>query len=139
MPFIPTTTLNESQEYTLPLVVRTALGAGISTTQTLCNMPSRAPGDMFITNFRVVTFVSITNDGSNFFTITLDKLTAANAATNIGSVSTAADAPTTWVQHVHAINQTVAGSTHVAFRIVATATGSPNAMVCGIEIIYRVP
>lgn len=125
-------------EYTMPLVVRTAIGSGISATSTLANAPTRmSAGDMWIEDLRTVVFNSGTSDGSNYWTITLDKLTSANVATNVGTVSTQNDTTSIWVEHVDAVDEVVAGSAHLAFRVVATKVASAGNLLCGIEITYR--
>lgn len=121
---------------TLPLTVRAT--TPLSATTTLANAPTLASGDMTITNFRVHTFVATTNDGSNYWTITLSKVTAANAKTTICTVTTSADTVSTWTAHEDSADEAVAGATYIAFEIVATKTGAPGNLFPSFLIEYTV-
>lgn len=123
-------------EYTLAGATRTSVGAGLSATSTLVNAPT-VSADMYIEDFRASTFVSGTNNGSNFWTVTLDKRDAANAATTIGSVDTTADTGSTWNLHVDAVDEVVAGATYKVMFIIATKTSAPGNLVVGVEVTYR--
>lgn len=124
---------------TFPLTItwRTAgTVSGFSATTTLGNAATRAPNDMTIVNFRCQTFVPTTNDGSNFWTVHLSKVTAANAKTVICSIVTSSDATSTWTTHEDSTDEFVAGATYLAFEIVATKTGSPGNLFSALEILY---
>jgi len=125
-------------EYTLPLTTRTALGSGIAATSTLANMPSGSTlGNIFVKDLSVTTFVLTTNNGTNFWTVTLEKITPGNTPSTIGSVDTSADAADTWVNHVDAINEVVVGADHPVFRLQATKTSAAGNFVCGGTVTYR--
>lgn len=115
---------------------------GYSATNTVANAATRgtasAIDDIWVDDFIVAAFARAANwDGSNFWVITLDKLTAANAATTIGTLTFNSATANNWVHGIDAVDEVVAGSAHVAFRIVATRTGSPGDLILGAHVTYR--
>ncbi len=124
----------------LQLLERANQGAGgHAATATVGNAPTLgAAGDMFIEDYRIAAFASGGGfDGTNFWVVTLDKLTTANAATNIGSLTFNSLTISNWINSVQAIDAVVAGSAHVAFRVIATKTLSPGNLILAPSITYR--
>lgn len=123
-----------SAVFTLPLTPRATWP--ITATTTMFNAATLAPSDMTVKAFRAHTFVNGTNDGSNYWTITLVKITAANAKTTIGTIATSSDTGSAWTSHISTLNASVAGATYIAFEIVATKTGAPGSLFAGIVVTY---
>lgn len=123
---------------TLPIDCRTAQVSGISSTVTVGN--AVIPGsDIFIESMRVAAFASGSGsfDGSNYWTFTLDKLTTANVATNVATVTANSQSLSEWKLWTATANALVQGSAHIAFRLIATKTGTPANLFFGSEITYR--
>lgn len=80
--------------------------------------------------FRVSVFVQTTNNGTNFWTISLVN----TAASVLASVSTSAIAAATWTRLVDT-TITQPSSTNVVLTVIATATLSPGAIFIVPEVV----
>lgn len=82
-----------------------------------------------------------TNDGSNFWGApTVDKVNAANSATNlISGNTTASDTAANWVRTEYSIGALLGGTTYKAIRLGAgSKTGSPSGQYLLGEFSYRI-
>lgn len=77
--------------------------------------------------FYVSVFVNTTNTGAAFWTVNLQSIDSAGAATTIASVSTAALAPNTPAR-LSDTTVTASATTDVWYRILPVATGSPGSI-----------
>lgn len=129
------------QQFDLPTSIRNAPGVSgyNATTTTIVNavVPTTS---IYLTTFEIVGFVGTTNTGSAFWTVDLYKLTPANVATSIASISTgtAPDAANTWVTHDVAVNATLASATNPVLRIGVAKTSTPGDFILAYTIRYRV-
>src|SRR3972149_4230709 len=78
-------------------------------------------GEITLLAFFASVFVQTTNNGSNFWTLTLTN----SAGATLASVSTAAASATTWTR-LSDTTVTQPSSTNVVLAVFATATGSPG-------------
>ena len=106
-------------------------GAGVAAAR----WPVRRDYGMFLTHWDTTTLV-IGNNGSSYYTVTLQSRNAANASSNIESFNTASDTSLTWVDHAKEINATLDAS---AMQLQATIskTGSPGAYHGPSSLYYR--
>lgn len=122
----------------LPLSWRVAIGTGgISAGAPFANAPTLAPNNMTITKLRVNAFVATTNDASNYWTVELKKITAANVATTIMSINTSASSPGAWVAYEDAVAEIIDGSTYLALEVTVVKTGAPGNFYPAILIEYQ--
>lgn len=123
----------------LPFLWRTASPTGISATTTAIvnGVTLGSQGDMWLVDFYGMLFATATNDGSNYWDIALQKLTAANAATLVATLSTQNNTASNWVEERVAIDAAVVGSSHVAFRVDVTEVGAANSVFPNIVLTWR--
>lgn len=129
-----------ASQHDLPLTVRAVVGTGglAATTASLSNGSTlMSLGDMYIDDFIGATFVNTTNNGTSYWDITLAKLTAANAATTVGTISTISNAPDTWVEEKDDVDEIVSGSAHLAFRLGATKVSAAGNLIFDARILWR--
>lgn len=107
-----------------------------ATAATLAWMPIRQDYGMYLLKWHITTFVGSPNTGSAYWTVALDRFTAANSSTNIASISTSADTQANWVNHDTAINAVLSSSAR-ALRTIGTKTGSPGTIYPLSTISYR--
>lgn len=123
--------------YSHPLGVgNTVTGAVVATT----NVGRMAPDpdyDLWVEDFICDTHVLTTNDGSNFWTLVLNKVNAANSATAIATRATSADAASTWVNAAVAVDAVVDRATYKHLTAIATKTASGGTLTFAVGIKYR--
>lgn len=119
--------------------VRTPIiSGGITASATLSYATSLGSvGDMWIEDLRCMLYVVTTSDGSKFWTITLDKIDAANSATNIGTVSTVSNTADTWVEEKANVDAVVVGGTYPTLRLIATKTSTAGNLIGAIDVSWR--
>lgn len=116
----------------------TAGSAGYSATTTVSSSATLGSlGDMWIEDLFGMCYVSTTSSGSQYWTITFDKLTTANAATTIGSISTISNTANNWVEEKADIDQIVDGATYKAFLVTATKTSTPGNLFPSLDVTWR--
>jgi hypothetical protein len=94
--------------------------------------------DVYVESFVTTTFVSTTNNGSNFYGISLTKTTPANSATTMTSFDTSADAASNWVVHNVPVNALVLASTHAVMSfLLNTKTGTPGGIFASSILALR--
>lgn len=93
--------------------------------------------DIWLEDFYSTTLVVTTNDGTKFWTVTLDKRDAANAATTIVSYNTSADTPSQWTTRKTAIGALLSPSTYKALNTVVTKTSTPGNIIAVTSLAYR--
>jgi hypothetical protein len=123
-----------------PWSVRNAIATGGigSTTASMGNAPTlMSDGDMWVEDLIGSLFVNTTNTGAAYWTIEVNKLDSANAATQIGQISTISNAPDTWVEERVAIDAIVAGSAHLALRWGTTKVSTPGNIFPIIRLTWR--
>jgi len=99
-----------------------------------------APGtsfDIWVENLVTSVFVNGTTNGTNFWTIRLQKSTAGNTQTSIGTVTTASDTGSNWTARETAMNHLVAVGTYKQMQVVAEATLSPGGLFWAVRFTYR--
>jgi hypothetical protein len=120
--------------------VRNAIATGgiSATTASMGNAPTlMSDGDMWVEDLIGALFVNTTNTGAAYWTIEVNKLDSANAATQIGQISTISNAADTWVEERVAIDAIVAGSAHKAFRWGVTKVSTPGNIFPIITMTWR--
>lgn len=123
-------------EFTLPLTARTLMGFTASPS-TWAHAPVDSEYDMFITRIEWTSFVSTTNDGSNYWTHDLQKVQT-SSGTSIVTDVTSAQAANAWVrQGSAAVDHSVVKATYNSFTLVSTKTGSPGACYVAATVKYR--
>lgn len=91
----------------------------------------------YMTRYQCVTRVDTTNNGSNYWAVTLswDDATV-SAGTTISTVDTSADTAGTYANHSSNINA-VLDATAMAFYLSVAKTGSPGQFTCNAQLFYR--
>jgi hypothetical protein len=110
--------------------------AALSGTNTLARWPVRQDYGMYLTRWSAVTFQTNGTPGTNFMTVVLARLDAANAANTEGSFTTNADTASNWVNHDQALN-VVLNSSARSIRSVATESGAVTGFICAETLHYR--
>lgn len=98
--------------------------------------PVRQDYGIYLERWVCTTFVSTTNNGSNNWTILLDRFSTTNLQTNITSFSTSADTASNWISHSQVINA-VLNSSARAIRVGSNKIGSPGTMYALSTLVYR--
>lgn len=98
--------------------------------------PVRQDFGIYLTKWRVVTFINGTNNGSNYRTIILQRRTAANASADIASINTATDAPSTWNDHSVNIDAPLDASA-MQLQATTSSAGSPGGLYAPMTLCYR--
>lgn len=99
--------------------------------------PSRSDYTVYITRLNLSTFVSGTNNGSNFWTLQLQSFGPGSSTTNLSpTVNTSADAGNSVTAHDIVIN-TAFSSSILAFFLNSTKTGGPAALYPWCTLYYR--
>jgi hypothetical protein len=75
--------------------------------------------------------------GTHFYTITLDKLDSANAATNLSSITANSATASTWINLTDALGDVIDSSAFPAFRIIFTKSNTPSSLFPAVTITYR--
>lgn len=110
----------------------------LAATATIGRWAVRQDFGMYLDRLTLVTLVSTTNNGTNFWTVAFARRDAANGNTDIVSLSTGTgpDTASNWVNHDQAIGA-VLDSGARELQLTATKTLSPgNAHVIG-AVVYR--
>lgn len=81
--------------------------------------------DMYIDVWSARTLV-FTNNGSNFWTVTLNKTNSSNTQTSIASFTTSADTASTWVSHDTTVGAVIAASSFKLLQLNYASTGTPS-------------
>lgn len=96
------------------------------------------PESMYLESWEATTYVATTNDGSNYYTFTLQGLApGAPSVTTLGSFSTAADTVGNWVAHSVPLALVVTPATYAALNVKPTQTGSPGSGQAPSMLIVR--
>lgn len=98
--------------------------------------PVRQDYGIYLERWVCTTFVSTTNNGSNNWTILLDRFSTTNSLTNIASFSTSADTASNWISHSQAINAVLDSSAR-AIRVASNKTGNPGTVYALSTLVYR--
>lgn len=94
--------------------------------------------DIYIEKWTAMLFVATTNDGTHFWTVALQKTTAANVQTNITAVDTSADTVATWTPHIVAVNALVLASGFALLQIQNTVkTSTPGNLFTNSKVQLR--
>lgn len=105
---------------------------------TIFYVPAYANRDLWLVDMHLVTYIAATNDGSNYYTFTLNKFNAANANTTTGaSFATSGDSASTWTRHTVAVDHLYDASTYIGMRIAGAETGSAGAVYWTGFVTYR--
>lgn len=118
-------------------------GAGsipFTATAGLGYLPTNSTYDLWLVDWSMTTLVLTTNDGSNNWTIKLQKTNAANTATDIDSFSTGTtpDTPTNWVLRQRSLGVLLGGSsTWKQLDLLGTKVGTGGNLYFGSILRYR--
>lgn len=91
---------------------------------------------LYLSRWDCNTFVVGTNNGSNYWTVDLSWINAANAATSLASFNTSADTVANNVVHAPALG-VVLPSTAKVLAVTGTKTGTPGALYAFGPLAYR--
>lgn len=94
-------------------------------------------GDVYVVEITSTTYVSGTNNGSNYWTIYAQKSTYANSDTAIGNNSTSGDAGSVFVVHTAAIGAVVDLATYYGVIVSAIKNNAPGNLYYGATVSYR--
>jgi len=86
----------------------------------------RSDYPLYLTNFTCDTYIGGTNNGSNYYTIQLGRMTSGLSETNIVNFNTSADTASTVTNHDQTINSLLDASALVLVTHNITKTGSPG-------------
>lgn len=112
------------------------LGNSASNPSVQARWPVRSDFQIYLTRWSTTTLVVGTNDGSNYWTITLNRTDTGNTQTAITSFNTSADTATNWVQHDQSINAAL-NATAKQIQTTATKTGGAGGLYAPTTIHYR--
>jgi hypothetical protein len=129
-----------TQLLNLPIWSRYSSATAIDATTTYGNATSLGTGlDMYLVEWRLALFVNTGNGltGTHFYTITLDKLDSANAATNLSSITANSATASTWINLTDALGDVIDSSAFPAFRIIFTKSNTPSSLFPAVTITYR--
>lgn len=93
--------------------------------------------DMYLDRLISTLFVNGTNNGTNFWTIKIQKTTAANVTTDIASVTTASDTGSNWTTRGTSIGAVFSISAHKQLQFIALDTLSPGNLFWALRFTYR--
>lgn len=93
--------------------------------------------DAYIEKLYATTDVLTTNDGTNNWTLTLNKVSTANALTPLGNFTTAADTHDTWASHVITVNAALVNGSFPLLRLDGTKNGAPGNLYCMSTLTFR--
>lgn len=124
-------------EYDMGVGHVSAAGA-FAATATAGRHPVRQDFGIYLTRWAVVSFVSTTNNGTNFWTVELQRRDTSNTGTAIDSFSTGTgpDAADTWVNHDQVIDAVLDSSAR-ELQVVWTKTLNPGTILAPGTILYR--
>ena len=106
---------------------------------TLFYVGAYADRDLWLVDMHMTTYIATTNNGSNFYTFTLNKFNAANSNTTTGaSFATSADSASTWTRHTTAVDHLYAASTYIGMRVTGAETGAAGAVYWTGFVTYRI-
>ena len=110
-----------------------------ATTANVMRWPVQANQDILITGLKISTVVASTNNGSNFWTVTLSKTTAAQVDTTMtgGTFTTVGDFVGSWANHDLPIGEVVSASSFKVITLKVAATGSPGSLNFTPLLLYR--
>lgn len=109
--------------------------ASASNTQ-LAFFPTRSDYQYFLTRMSLSTFVTTTNNGSNYWTINFVRYTATAVPTTISSVTTSADTVTTMTPHDMVINAPL-NTAGIYTALIPIKTGSPGSLYSPFNLFVR--
>lgn len=112
---------------------------GFGATGTLGNATTLGSlGDIFVEDFIFMAFASSgAFDGTNNWTVVLDKLNASNTATTISTLTLNSQTSNNWKEWLGTVDAVVAGSAHLAFRIQLTKNNAAPNLICAATVTYR--
>jgi hypothetical protein len=111
--------------------------SALSTSNTdLYVAPVDSTWGIYIVSFDVSTFVISTNNGSNYWTVALQRANTSNTASTIDSFTTAADTVSNWTQHKETVGAVLDASARVLL-VNFTKTSAPGAIYCAGTVKYR--
>jgi hypothetical protein len=84
------------------------------------------------------TFVLTTNDGSKYWTVTLQKNNAAGSPSTIVSFTTAADTASTWTPKATSIGALLTPGTYKSLQVSGAKTTTPGNLYWNFSLTYRV-
>lgn len=94
--------------------------------------------DVWIEKLYCTTYVSGTNNGSNFYTIALMKNDTSFTQTSIGSFTTASDSGSTQVPHLASVGAALVASSYPSVSLAISAkTGGPGSILVMGQATYR--
>ncbi len=93
--------------------------------------------DLYVTRILASLFINGTNNGSNYWTLTGNKVATNNSSTSLGTVNTSADAGSTWLPKTITVNAVVVKGTYPLIRLNMSTTGSPSGLYFTSVTLYR--
>ncbi len=123
-------------EYTLPFFP-VVLQGGQSATTEIGRAGFDGTYDAYVTSVEFSSQVVTTNNGSQFWTLTVKKYTPASAATTLASQSTAGYTPSNWTYSTVAVGAVVDRTTHTMIGFDVTKTSTPGPIYCHATVKYQ--
>lgn len=99
--------------------------------------PLRSDFDIYVIDLVTTTVAFTTNNGTNFYTMRLQKTNGANADTVVATTVTSADTAGTWTNHITSINAVIDYATYKSLYFDVIKTLSPGALYGTIGFTYR--
>lgn len=93
--------------------------------------------DLWVEKLYASTYVATTNNGTNFWTVALNKINSAFALTSMGNFTTAADTVATLTKHTATIGALLTPGTNPLLGLSATKTLTPGGITMGAAFTYR--
>jgi hypothetical protein len=94
--------------------------------------------DVYVERFVCTTDVTTTTNGSNFWTVALERQTGSGiTSVTIASFTTASDTASTFTKHNVSVASVIAASTAVSFDVRVTKTGTPGAVRAAGMVVLR--
>ncbi len=84
--------------------------------------------DLWLEQWSISTYAVATNNGSHFWTLSLNKFDAADAGTVIDSVATSGDTQNNWTQRRRSIGASYVASSFRGLSVTTGITGSPGSL-----------
>lgn len=111
-------------------------GNVLTATSTLHRWSVRNDFGIYLLRWNATSFFTNATPGTNFMTVALSRVTAANAATQLGSFVTSSDTQNQWTNHDQSIVGVLDASAKI-LRTVATESGSVAGFQCVEHLTYR--
>lgn len=111
---------------TIPLALHEALPS-FTTAAILGRVHVDGTYGMYLYSLIASVYVGTTNSGSDYWTVTMNRVDSANSATSLGTFNTSADSPDTWYKNkAIAVNGVLDASARI-LRVNLSLTGTPGA------------